>query len=54
MQVFQTAGDPPRKGRINFAINGWTKNKRVALRNNVTANRSGKKYPPKEGRGPRG
>jgi hypothetical protein len=36
MQVFQTAGVPPNIGRIIFAIMGWTRNKREALRKIAT------------------
>jgi hypothetical protein len=36
MQVFQTAGVPPNIGRIIFAIMGWTRNNKKALRKIVT------------------
>jgi hypothetical protein len=38
MQVFQTAGVPPRIGRIIFAIIGWTKNNDSELTKRVIAN----------------
>ena len=48
MQVFQTDGDPPNKGRIILAIIGWTQKSSVAERNKVRANRRGKATPPPE------
>src|SRR5262245_2281937 len=41
MQVFQTAGVPPRRGRTIFPTIGWTRNRRVALTNRVTPNSFG-------------
>src|SRR5262245_57746693 len=38
MQLFHTAGVPPRSGRIILPINGCTRNRSVALRKSVTAN----------------
>src|SRR5438477_8500252 len=35
MQVFQTAGVPPRSGNTIFAIMGWTRKSSAALRNSV-------------------
>jgi hypothetical protein len=32
MHAFQTAGVPPNIGRIIFAIMGWTRNSKKALR----------------------
>jgi hypothetical protein len=43
MQMIQTAGEPPRMGRIILAIIGWTQNRSPALTNMVTANKTGKK-----------
>ena len=40
MQVFHTAGVPPRSGRSIFATIGCTQNKSDALVNNVAAKRS--------------
>ena len=37
MQVFHTAGVPPRRGRIIFPIMGCTRNNSVALLNSVNA-----------------
>src|SRR6266481_4427354 len=45
MQVFQTEGDPPRRGRIILAIIGWTQKSSEAETNRVRANRSGKAIP---------
>jgi hypothetical protein len=39
MQVFQTAGDPPNKGRSNFPNRGCKTNIKVALMNKVPANK---------------
>jgi len=41
MQVFHTAGVPPRSGRIIWAIMGWMRKSRNALTNSVAANSSG-------------
>jgi hypothetical protein len=41
MQVFHTAGVPPRSGRIIFPTMGWTRNSRVALTNIVRPNSFG-------------
>jgi hypothetical protein len=46
MQVFQTAGVPPRRGSIILATIGWTKKRRVALVNKVMAKRNGKRQSP--------
>src|SRR5207302_11197189 len=46
MQVFQTAGVPPREGRIILAIMGWTRKSSVALTNRVMAKSNGKGVPP--------
>src|SRR5262245_50193001 len=40
MQVFHTAGVPPSIGSSIRPIIGWTRNRRVALRNKVSANSS--------------
>src|SRR5262245_43335633 len=37
MQVFQTAGEPPKSGKIILAIIGWTQNNSAALTNIVPA-----------------
>jgi hypothetical protein len=42
MHVFQTAGDPPRRGRTILPIIGWMRNSRLALRKSVTAKSRGK------------
>src|SRR5437588_360564 len=47
MQVFQTAGVPPREGRIIFAIIGWTRKSSVALTKRVMANRNAKEGSPR-------
>src|SRR4030042_278400 len=41
MQVFQTAGVPPRRGRIILAIISSTRKSRPALRKSVRENRAG-------------
>ncbi len=41
MQVFHTAGEPPRRGRIIFPIRGSTIKRRPALRNSVRENSVG-------------
>src|SRR4030042_2426004 len=41
MQVFQTAGVPPRRGRIILAIISATRKSRPALRKSVRENRAG-------------
>jgi hypothetical protein len=51
MHVFQTAGDPPSRGRTILPIIGWTRNRRLALKKSVTAKRKGKGIPPAEGAG---
>jgi len=48
MQVFQTAGVPPKRGKIILAIIGWMRNNSVALTNIVTANNQGKDESPLE------
>jgi hypothetical protein len=40
MQVFQTAGVPPKSGKSIFAIIGCTQNSKDALANNVNAYRT--------------
>lgn len=40
MQVFHTAGVPPKSGKSIFATIGCTQNKSVALRKSVAAYRS--------------
>jgi hypothetical protein len=40
MQVFQTAGVPPRRGKIILAIMGWTRKSKVALTNKVKAKKN--------------
>src|SRR5437868_2946751 len=42
MQVFQTAGDPPRSGSTILAIIGWTTNSRAAPTISVRAKSDGK------------
>jgi hypothetical protein len=42
MHVFQTAGVPPKRGRIILAIIGWIKNSSRALTKSVMEKRSGK------------
>src|SRR4051812_9417268 len=42
MQVFQTDGDPPSRGRAIFATIGWTANSRAAPTSSVSANNNGK------------
>ena len=49
MQVFQTEGDPPSRGRIILAIIGWTQKSSEAETKSVRANRSGKAIPPPGG-----
>jgi hypothetical protein len=46
MQVFQTAGVPPREGRIIFAIIGWTRKSSVALTKRVMPKRNAKEKSP--------
>jgi hypothetical protein len=48
MQVFHTAGVPPRWGRIIFPTIGCTSNKRVALTNSVKAKNGSKRNLPGE------
>src|SRR5574342_675541 len=45
MQVFHTAGVPPSIGRIIFAIIGWTKKSKNALRKIATDQRTAIRYP---------
>jgi hypothetical protein len=51
MQVFQTEGEPPRRGRIILAIIGWTQKSSAADTRSVTANKSGTAIPPPGGAG---
>jgi len=46
MQVFQTAGDPPNKGRIILANIGSIQKSRVALTNKESANSNSTGKPP--------
>src|SRR5262249_26782611 len=52
MQVFQTAGVPPSRGRIILAMIGWTRNRRVALTKSVSAKSSRTGTPPPAAPGP--
>ena len=54
MQVFQTEGDPPRRGKIILAIIGWTQNSSEAETKSVRANSNGNAIPRPEGAGPTG
>jgi hypothetical protein len=47
MQVFHTAGVPPRRGKTIFPIIGWTRKRRAALKNNVAEKKSCKNELPK-------
>src|SRR5437867_11543457 len=45
MQVFQTAGLPPKYGSTILPIIGWSRKSRAALTKSVIAKRNGKRRP---------
>jgi hypothetical protein len=47
MQVFQTAGVPPRRGSTMRANIGWTRKRRAELTNKVQAKKTAKALPPR-------